>query len=235
MKKTLLSFTLVLLTFSINGCLKREMIATPQQEVIQEIIPSSVSSVEMQPIEEVSPITLPTIEDPAPMEITSQEVIPQREISTPPASTAGASHQLRTVQGDTIAIQERSNGFVFPQYNNKIILLQIFGKECPYCLKETPMLAQIQQQYAGNLQIIALQAQDPMSPATASMLIQQHQMYYPIIDKEEAGDLLYFLQQTYGWTGILPYTLLIKDGVTEFSFFGEVSPQELNEAIQSLL
>jgi len=235
MKKPLLSLTLVLLTFSINGCLKREMIATPQQEVIQETIPSYGTSVEMQPIEEIPPRELPIIENPATIEVIPQEVIPQRETSTPPASTAGASHQLRTVQGGTIAIQERSNGFVFPQYNNKIVLLQIFGKECEYCLKEMPMLAQVQQQYAGNLQIIALQAQDPMSPATASMLIQQHQMYYPVIDKEEAGDLLYFLQQTYGWTGILPYTLLIKNGVTQFSFFGEVSPQELNEAIQSLL
>lgn len=230
MKKTLLTLTLMLLTFSINGCLKREMIITPQQEVMQERIPSYGTSSEMQPVEEISSREPQIIDNPTPAEIVSH-----REISTPPASTAGASHQLRTVQGGTIAIQERSNGFVFPQYNNKIILLQIFGKECHYCLQEMPMLAQIQRQYAGNLQIIALQAQDPMSPATASMMIQQYQMHYPVIDKEEASNLLYFLQETYGWTGILPYTLLIKDGVTEFSFFGEVSPQELNAAIQSLL
>jgi len=203
MKKILLSFTLMLFTLSINGCMKRSVI-----------------------------IPIPSIDVPPPP---IEEVISSREVITPPPSTAGKSHQLRTVQGTTIVIQERSNGFVFPQYRDKVVLLQIFGQNCHYCLIEMPTIARVQQQYAGRLQIVAVQAQEPMSQSTASMLIQQYQMNYPIIDKEEAINLLYFLQQTYGWTGILPYTLLIKNGVTEYSFFGKTSYQELNEAIQSLI
>ena len=221
MKKILLSFMLILFTFSINGCLKKDIIANPQQPTNQGIIipiPSREAPINQNVI-----ISTPSV-----------EMLPRQEIITPP-STAGESYQLKTVQGTTIAIQERSNGFVFPQYRNKVVLLQIFGQHCEYCLKEMPTIAQAQQRYAGSLQIVAVQAQEPMSQSTASMLIQQYQMNYPIIDKEEAIELLYFLQQTYGWTGILPYTLLIKNGVTEFSFFGEVSSQELNEAIQSLI
>jgi len=223
MKKILPSFMLILLTFSINGCLKREMIVTPQQQSNQNIIIPTPSIEE--PIKQNTVISTPSI-----------DVTPTREIVTaPPIATNGALHQLKTVQGTTIAVQERSNGLLFPQYPNKIILLQVFGQHCPYCLDEMPTLQRIQQQYAGNLQIIALQAQEPMSPSTASMLIQQYQMHYPVIDKEEAIDLLFFLQQTFEWTGILPYTLLIKNGVTEYPFFGPVTYQELNESIQSLL
>jgi len=230
MKKTLLSFTLILFTLSINGCMKRETtIAYPQQPVTQSVI-VPMPSIEEPIYQSTITTPIPSVDVPPPIETT-----PIREIETPPPSTAGNAYQLKTVQGTNIAIQERSNGFVFPQYRNKVVLLQIFGKECHYCLQEMPMIAQAQQQYGGNLQVIAVQAQDPMSQATASMLIQQHQMYYPIIDKEEAGELLYNLQETYGWRGILPYTLLIKDGVTEYSFSGEVSPQELNEAIRSLI
>ena len=221
MKKILLNLMLILFTFSINGCLKKDIIANPQQPTNQGIIipiPSREAPINQNVI-----ISTPSV-----------EMLPRQEIITPP-STAGESYQLKTVQGTTIAIQERSNGFVFPQYRNKVVLLQIFGQHCEYCLKEMPTIAQAQQRYARSLQIIAVQAQEPMSQSTASMLIQQYQMNYPIIDKEEAIELLYFLQQTYGWTGILPYTLLIKNGVTEFSFFGEVSSQELNEAIQSLI
>jgi len=244
MRKTLLNCTVVLFALSINGCLKREVIVNPQQQVSRSVITPN-TPIET-PIQQSPEISTPSINEPIYQSTTTpipsiavpppvEEATPIREIETPPPSTAGESHQLRTVQGTTIAIQERSNGFVFPQYSNKIVLLQIFGQECPYCLKEMPTIAQVQQQYAGSLQIVAVQAQEPMSQATASMLIQQYQMNYPIIDKEEAVDLLYFLQQTYGWTGILPYTLIIKDGVTEFSFFGETSYQEINEAIQSLL
>jgi len=43
------------------------------------------------------------------------------------------------------------------------------------------------------------------------------------------------MQTTYGWTGILPYMLIIKNGVTEYSFSGAVSHQELDEAVRSLI
>jgi len=252
MRKPLLSFTLILFTLSINGCHKREMIVNPQQQVnrsvmipttsieepiIQDTMISSPSIEE--PMNQSRIISSPSIEEPIIQDTIisspSIETTPIREIETPPPSTDGASYQLSTVQGESISIQERSNGLVFPEYPNKIILLQVFGQNCHYCLEEMPTLQQLQQQYAGELQIIALQAQDPMSPSTASMLIQQYQMNYPIIDKEEARDLLYFLQQTFEWRGILPYTLLIKNGVTEYPFSGPASYQELNEAIQSLL
>ena len=157
---------------------------------------------------------------------------PKRVIAT---STAGEYHQLQTVQGTTLAIQERSNGFDFPQFRNKIVLLQIFGQECPYCFKEMPTINRIKRKYSKNLQLIALQAQEPMSKQTSSRIIQKFQMNYPIIDKEEARNILYFIQNTYGWTGILPYMLLIKNGVTEYSFSGEVSHQELDEAVRSLI
>jgi hypothetical protein len=98
-----------------------------------------------------------------------------------------------------------------------------------------PIINSITRKYSRNLQIVALQAQEAMSKETASRLIQKFQMNYPIIDKDEAKSLLYFIQKTYGWTGILPYMLIIKNGVTEYSFAGEVSHKELDSAVKSLL
>jgi len=256
MKKTLLSGTLILLSFSMNGCLKREAPVHSQQQIHESIIipntpietpihqntiittPSVNEPIYQSAITPIPSIDVPPpVEEAIPMEETApmEEVAPIREIETPPPSAAGESHQLRTVQGKMLSVQERSNGLFFPQYPNKIILLQVFGQHCPYCLEEMPTLQRLQQQYAGNLQIIALQAEEPMGQSRASMFIQQNQMYYPVIDKEEATALLFFLQQTFEWTGILPYTLIIKDGVTEYPFSGPASYQELNEAIQSLL
>jgi len=145
MRKTLLSCTLVLFTLSINGCLKREVIVNPQQQVSRSVmIPNtpietpihqstiiSTPSIN-EPIYQSTITPIPSIDVPPPVE----EATPIREIETPPPSTAGDSHQLRTVQGTSIEIQERSNGFVFPQYRDKVVLLQIFGQHCEYCLKE---------------------------------------------------------------------------------------------------
>jgi len=206
MKKILLSFSLLLLTLTFNACVKKNI----NTNTNPQIIPST------------------------PIPQTIQVPTPSRAITIAPSS-AGESHQLKTVQGSFLTVQERSNGFVFPQYQGKIVLLQIFGQDCPYCFKEIPIISRVKQKYARNLQIIAIQAQDTMSKQTASRLIQSYQINYPIVDKNEATNLLHFMQTTYGWTGILPYMLIIKNGVTEYSFPGEVSYQELDKAVKSLL
>ena len=214
MKKILLGFSLLLFTLTFNACVKKNISTNTNPQIIP---------ITTTPIPQ-------TIQVPTPTPIQT----PSRAIAIAPSS-AGESHQLKTVQGSFLTVQERSNGFVFPQYQGKVVLLQIFGQDCPYCFKEMPIINRVKQKYARNLQIIAIQAQDTMSKQTASRLIQSYQMNYPIVDKNEATNLLHFMQTTYGWTGILPYILIIKNGVTEYSFSGEVSHQELDEAIKSLL
>ncbi|CAA6801940.1 MAG: Unknown protein [uncultured Sulfurovum sp.] len=205
MKKTLFLSSLLLIGLSTNACINKE-VNLPTSPQVYEEQPTAVAPM---------PQAIPT--------------------PTAPVATAGESHQLKTVQGQIISIQERSNGLVFPGYPGKIILLQVFGQDCPYCFKEMPIINDIKRRYSSSLEIVALQAQEPMSNQVASNLIQKFQMYYPIIDKDEARPLLYLMNNTYSWNGVLPYTLLLKNGVTEYSFSGEVSHQELNEAVRSLL
>lgn len=207
MKKILLNFSLLLFALTINACITKGVSTNTNQQIIP----------------------IGTTQAPS-----SSITTPPRAIVIAPSS-AGEYHQLQTVQGPILTVQERSNGFIFPQYSNKVVLLQIFGQDCPYCFKEIPIINNINKKYIRNLQVVGVQAQNPMTKQTATNLIQRFQMNYPIIDKNEAQRLLYFIQNTYGWTGILPYILIIKNGVTEYSFAGEVSYQELDEAVQSLI
>lgn len=144
-------------------------------------------------------------------------------------------HQLYTVKDQTIFIQERSNGFVFPQFENKIVLLQIFGKECEYCFEEMPFIQHMSNIYAGRIQIVALQAQNKMTQSESNRILQNFKIHYPVIDRDEGQGLLKFISRTYGWNGVLPYFLLVKNGVTEYSFSGRVNKQEFETAIKDLL
>jgi thiol-disulfide isomerase/thioredoxin len=163
---------------------------------------------------------------PPPPPVTNQPIQTQSDLPT---------HNLLSVQGANIFIQEQTNGFIFPQLDNQIILLQIFGKECEYCFEEMPFIKSVSNRYASHLKVISLQAQDKMSQNESDRIIQKFQINYPIIDRDEATGLLKFINKTYGWNGILPYFLLIKDGVTEYSFSGKVDKQEFESAIQSLM
>lgn len=146
----------------------------------------------------------------------------------------GEQHILQSIRGKTISIIERKNGFIFPQYKNKVIILEIFGKDCPHCIKEIPVIRNIRNRYRGKLEVIAIQAQDRMSRYEARDYINKHKIRYPILEGDDATNLLYFIQATYGWMGILPYTLVVKNGVTQLSYSGETDYQELKNDIDAL-
>jgi thiol-disulfide isomerase/thioredoxin len=150
------------------------------------------------------------------------------------SNQGGEVHKLKSIQGQTITVIERKNGFTFPEYSNKVVILQMFGKNCSHCMKEMPIMRKIYGQYKGNLEIIAIQVEDKMSPREAKTLLQRHRIKYPIIPGENATNLQYNIQSTYGWTGVLPYTLVIKDGVTQLNYPGEVSYREINNDLKSL-
>ncbi|CAA6815412.1 MAG: Unknown protein [uncultured Sulfurovum sp.] len=163
--------------------------------------------------------------------IKTQELKPKKAIT----QTGGEVHKLRSIQGQAITIIERSNGYVFPELKNKIVILSMFGKNCSHCIKEMPLMNKLRRQYGNKLEIVALQVEGKMSPMQANALIRRHKITYPIISGETATNLQYHVQNTYGWTGILPFLMLIKDGVTEASYRGEVSYNEINSDIRSLL
>ena len=144
-------------------------------------------------------------------------------------------HKLQTVQGPILTVGDNRTGFLFPDFKGKIILLEVFGQDCHFCFEELPSINHLYSKYHQNLQVVALQVQDQMSRGKANSLIRQFKMNYPIIDRENGTDLMYALKNNYEWDGILPFTLLIKDGVTQQLFSGETSQQELEKAIQELL
>ena len=150
-------------------------------------------------------------------------------------SSGGEVHKLRSIQGKAITIVERSNGFIFPEYKNKTIVLEMFGKKCSHCIKAMPTLNKLRSKYKGNVEVIAVQVEDKMSSSEANSLIRRHRINYPVISGDTATNLQYSIQNTYGWTGILPFTIIVKNGVTEFTYPGEVSYRELESDLNSIV
>ncbi len=144
-------------------------------------------------------------------------------------------HKLKSIQGQPITIVERSTGYIFPEFKNKIIILEMFGKNCSHCIKEMPIMNKLRRQYRNHLEIIAIQVEGKMSPMQANALLRRHKISYPVISGETATNLQYHVQNTFGWTGVLPFIMVIKNGVTEFTYRGQVSYDELNSDIRSLL
>ena len=151
------------------------------------------------------------------------------------APTGGEVHNLKSFQGQSITIEERSNGYIFPQMGDKVVVLEMFGKNCSHCIKEMPTLNRLKRRYGSKLEVVAIQVEGQMSKMQANGLIRRHHIKYPVISGQSATNLQYHIQNTYGWTGILPFIMVIKDGVTEFTYRGQVSHREINNDIKSLI
>jgi thiol-disulfide isomerase/thioredoxin len=187
-------------------------------------------------IQTISPATtIPTecTDDPSSINGCHKKLISPKEIKIKKSN--GAVHQLRSIQGKKITIIERPTGYLFPQFKNKIVILEMFGHNCSHCIKEMATLNRLRRKYRHNLEIVALQVEGRMSKNQANRLIRRHQIHYPIIPGQTATELQYQVQTTYGWTGILPFIMVIKDGVTEFTYRGEVNYNRIDKDIRSLL
>ena len=156
-------------------------------------------------------------------EVTSQ-YIPQIQYS-----------QMKTIQGGTITLGEHARGFEFPQYKGKIVLLELFGKDCHFCFEKMPTINKIQNLYRNKLSVISIQATPPMTQEEAQRVIQEHNMNYPIVDQDEGKSILIYLRDVYKWRGILPYIMLIKDGEIEQVFKGaDTTFEDISQGIQDI-
>ena len=172
--------------------------------------------------------------------ISQQNTLPSRQPNTNPqvrnSPLPTFSYQrFQTVQGPILTIGSNRTGFLFPEFKGKIILLEVFGQDCHFCIESLPSISSLHAKYRQNLQVVALQVQEPMSRGKVNSLIQQFNMNYPIIDRESASELMSVLKSNYEWMGALPFTLLIKNGVTEQVFTEKTSKEEIERAIQKLL
>jgi len=167
---------------------------------------------------------------PIPVAQAPREYVQQtQQVVATPAPTNVSYSTMQTIQGPKLTVGIHPTGFIFPNYRGKVVLLQIFGKECPHCMNEMPVINQLRAKYRDRFQVVAVQAQDPMSRQESSQIINRFQMYYPIIEKNSANDILVALKQTYNWRGILPYGLLIKNGIVEYTYSGETTDEEVQE------
>lgn len=164
---------------------------------------------DLNPITNSTPIKESNIEEP--IAINTPSIKENTPSTTPPTQTIKETYQFQTIQGQNITVQVTDRGFIFPQYPGEVILLQFFGKTCKHCFEEMPTINKIRDEYGKKLKVIAIQGEDPMTPSESSSLISKFNMNYPIIEKEVAIELMYFLREKYEWIGTLPYLLLIKD------------------------
>ncbi len=135
---------------------------------------------------------------------------------------------LTTHDGKIIDINITEDGFKFKQFEGKTVLLNFFGPMCPPCIIEIPHLIELQKSRKDELQIIAIQVQVPMENSELDEFLSKNRVNYPVINLNDAWDIVSFIKANTSWGGEIPFTLMFdKSGNLKRTYMGLISSSKL--------
>ncbi len=147
------------------------------------------------------------------------------------------SFTLTTIDNQKIHIHIKKNGIEVKEYPGKVIILDFFGKHCPPCRLEMPILGDLQAKLKRKLQIIGLHVQEPLTMADVKEL-RRRGINYPVVDymaSEENRKFVGFMAQLTGWSGSIPYMLFFdKNGQYQGYHLGMAMEESLKKYIEKL-
>jgi peroxiredoxin len=117
-------------------------------------------------------------------------------------------------------------------FNGRVLLLNFWATWCEPCLREMPMLVELQAQYgAQGLRVVGVAVDDPKS---AMDFTREYGITYPIL--VGMGDVM-AMNVAFGNTdGVLPYSVLVdREGIVRWQYVGEIPRSDITALLQRFL
>ncbi len=137
-----------------------------------------------------------------------------------------ADYVFETIDGTKLEINVEDNAFHVKGLENKTLFLKVFGWDCKFCQKEIPQLIKLKKEINDSFEVIAIEAQEHSIKASKEA-IKKYGINYYVVPGDTHKDFYRYLQEKYGWTGIIPLTIVVAKG-------GRVLAFELGEKSYSL-
>jgi len=115
---------------------------------------------------------------------------------------------FETVKKQKIEIDVEDKIFKIKGMENKTVFLKVFGWNCKYCKKEIPELIKLKNKLGDAFEIIAVEAQEHTKEESLKYM-KEYGINYHIVSGESQANFYAYLQDKYGWTGIIPLTIVI--------------------------
>jgi len=142
--------------------------------------------------------------------------------------------KLNTLKGETFTISAENRKFKITGMEGKMVFLKIFGWECEFCQKEIPELIKLKKTLSNTFDIIAIEAQNH-SDKQSKEFIEKYGINYNIVSGKEHKDFYTYLQQQYGWEGIIPLTIVLSKEGKVLAFEQGSKSYSLSELLKASL
>lgn len=139
-----------------------------------------------------------------------------------------------TLEGKIFNIEAQNRKFKISEIQGKIIFLKIFGWDCNFCQKEIPQLIKLKNSLPNTFEAIAIQAENH-SNEKSKKLIKEYGINYHIVSGKEHKDFYKYLQEQYGWEGIIPLTIVLSKEGKVLAFEAGSKSYSLSELLKASL
>ncbi len=141
---------------------------------------------------------------------------------------------FQTVKNEKIEINVDDKIFKIKGMENKTVFLKVFGWDCKFCKKEIPELIKLKNKLGNTFEVIAIEAQQ-YSNEESLQYIKEYGINYHIIPGEPYRNFYAYLQEKYGWTGIIPLTIVISAEGKVLAFELGAKSYSISELMQASL
>jgi thiol-disulfide isomerase/thioredoxin len=136
---------------------------------------------------------------------------------------------ITSTEGEVIEVDRIQEGFIFHGYENKIVLLEVYGDTCPHCIEAISSYNRLQEKYADDVIVIALESYGSLTNAA--------QQQYITIPLANAGNMFAFIRDLTGYNReAVPFLMVFdKNGNKVYQNILATFPEaEIEDLIQSL-
>ena len=140
--------------------------------------------------------------------------------------TSRPDYIFEATDGTKLEVDVEDKAFYIKGLEEKTVFLKIFGWDCTFCQKEIPQLIKLKKELGDSFEVIAIEAQEHTIKESKEA-IKKYGINYYVVPGDTHKDFYHYLQEKYGWTGIIPLTIVIAKG-------GKVLAFEIGEKSYSL-
>ena len=152
------------------------------------------------------------------------------EVENPNPPTIIGTTTITSTKGQVINVKQTDKGFIFEGYENKIVLLEVYGDTCPHCVDAIPSYNSIQSSYPDDVVVIGLESWGTLHYAP--------QQQYITIPRQNTGNMFAFIQSLTGYARqAVPYLMILdrSGAITYDKILANFPMNEIETRIQQLL
>jgi thiol-disulfide isomerase/thioredoxin len=141
---------------------------------------------------------------------------------------------LKDVNGNRLSMTLTSDSVIINGYKDKVVFIELFGHNCPPCMRTVPHLKDLTSRYGDKLKIIAIEVQG-YSSSQLKKFAKYKGMNYTVISQDDNTDAVNEIADRAGWNGSIPFLIALRPG-GEVVFIqpGYIGKSQLEELVKIL-